>query len=337
MFNFTINTNLTINQRNSSIDSLKGVLIIFVILGHWLEYGFVHETNRVIFNYIYLFHMPLFILISGYFSKKTDFITFRRKILSLVEVYLVVQLLYIASSIFLQGKSYNLSILYTPNAAAWYLFSLISWRTLLQFIPDKWLYNKSFLYVSVILSIMSGYIPLSNNEFSLLRTLTFLPFFMLGFELKHNRIQKKYSPNWFNFFVLLLFLGVMILIGNKDLSVILYGKYPFYNQVFNPLIMMALRIVFLVVAYIMSIKILLLHTYIHTSALEFIGKNSLIFYIYHIIFLRLLVLIIRKMDFPMEFPFMIMYCIFTLCLLYILSRISLFKIILNPISQIVRK
>ena len=55
-------------KRNSTFDSLKGVLIILVVLGHWLEYGFAHETNRIIFNYIYLFHMLLFILISGYFS-----------------------------------------------------------------------------------------------------------------------------------------------------------------------------------------------------------------------------------------------------------------------------
>lgn len=65
-------TKIIIQNRNSEFDVLKGILIILVILGHWLEYGLGNYLNRVVFNYIYLFHMPLFILISGYFSKKTD-------------------------------------------------------------------------------------------------------------------------------------------------------------------------------------------------------------------------------------------------------------------------
>ena len=335
--NISNSPDLLKNKRNSTIDSLKGVLIILVVLGHWLEYGFAHETNRIVFNYIYLFHMPLFILISGYFSKRTDFGTFIKKMQSLVEVYIVVQILYVGSSILLQGKSYNYSILYTPNAAAWYLLSLISWRTLLQFVPDKWLHRKSLLYLSIIVSIISGFIPLNDNEFSILRTLTFLPFFMFGFFLKNNNWKiNKYSSNLFKYSVLLIPLGIMFLIGNKDLSLVLYGKYPYYNSYYSPQLMMSLRLVFLIVAFIMSINILSLHTYIHTYALAFIGKNSLIFYIYHIIFLRLFVLILRKIGFPTEFPFMIMYCLLTLCILYILSRMSIFKKILNPINLMVK-
>ena len=52
--------------RNKSIDCLKGIGIIFVILGHMQRYI---PTNLVI--YIYSFHMPLFFYISGYLYKKT--------------------------------------------------------------------------------------------------------------------------------------------------------------------------------------------------------------------------------------------------------------------------
>ena len=48
--------------RNTRIDIAKGIGIILVVLGH-------ANLNMVLTNIIYLFHMPLFIFISGYLDK----------------------------------------------------------------------------------------------------------------------------------------------------------------------------------------------------------------------------------------------------------------------------
>lgn len=51
-------------------DNLKGLLIILVVLGHIAHP--VHNTNPVLsfaFDVVYLFHMPLFVLMSGLFAK----------------------------------------------------------------------------------------------------------------------------------------------------------------------------------------------------------------------------------------------------------------------------
>ena len=50
-------------------DSLKGVLILFVILGHAIQavLGDGCFVNHA-FNYIYSFHMPAFMAVSGYFA-----------------------------------------------------------------------------------------------------------------------------------------------------------------------------------------------------------------------------------------------------------------------------
>lgn len=45
--------------RNSSVDIIKGIGIILVIMGHISENLFI---NRL----IYSFHMPLFFILSGY-------------------------------------------------------------------------------------------------------------------------------------------------------------------------------------------------------------------------------------------------------------------------------
>ena len=268
-------TKTIIQNRNSEFDILKGILIILVILGHWLEYGLGNYLNRVVFNYIYLFHMPLFILISGYFSKKTDKITFKKKIFSYIETYAIVQILYVFSANILQGKSITLSVLYTPNAAAWYLLSLITWRIILQIVPNRLLKSKKIIYISLVISVVSGFIPLNNNEFSLLRTLTFLPFFIYGFALKNGILKMNNSlKKWMQYCLLLGLLFLMFIIGNKDLSSVLYGKYSFYNHSYSPFIMMILRICFLSIAFIISNCIIkIIHTYIHTYNAMFHWKE----------------------------------------------------------------
>lgn len=61
------------NERNLFIDILKGIAIILVVLGHAIQYGsgeyFYNNKmyfSNIIFIFIYSFHMPLFMLISGY-------------------------------------------------------------------------------------------------------------------------------------------------------------------------------------------------------------------------------------------------------------------------------
>jgi fucose 4-O-acetylase-like acetyltransferase len=56
-------------QRLSFIDSMKFVLIFFVILGHMLECNRDSSFNMKVYAFIYSFHMPAFILLSGYFAK----------------------------------------------------------------------------------------------------------------------------------------------------------------------------------------------------------------------------------------------------------------------------
>lgn len=49
-------------ERDYKIDAIKGILIILVVIAH-LRDGILHD-------FIFLFHMPLFFVISGYFCKE---------------------------------------------------------------------------------------------------------------------------------------------------------------------------------------------------------------------------------------------------------------------------
>lgn len=62
-----------IRERNVIIDVIKAFAIISVLVGYSIQYGFSEAYlaskayfDNVIFKVIYSYHMPLFMLISGY-------------------------------------------------------------------------------------------------------------------------------------------------------------------------------------------------------------------------------------------------------------------------------
>lgn len=52
-------------KRIQAIDIAKGILIVCVVIGHGSE-------NDSLSNFVYRFHMPLFLILSGCFVRKTD-------------------------------------------------------------------------------------------------------------------------------------------------------------------------------------------------------------------------------------------------------------------------
>ena len=63
-------------KRLYYIDNLKGFLIILVVLGHCIQNFMPNYESNILFRFIYSFHMPLFIFVSGYVSYK-DHITWK--------------------------------------------------------------------------------------------------------------------------------------------------------------------------------------------------------------------------------------------------------------------
>ena len=55
--------------RIDYIDEMRGLAILFVVIGHIIQFNGIPTTNPV-FEFIYSFHMPLFFSISGYITQK---------------------------------------------------------------------------------------------------------------------------------------------------------------------------------------------------------------------------------------------------------------------------
>jgi fucose 4-O-acetylase-like acetyltransferase len=58
-------------ERIVYIDRLKGVAILLVVIGHFIQYNTIESKDNFLFNLIYSFHMPLFMLVSGYVAYLT--------------------------------------------------------------------------------------------------------------------------------------------------------------------------------------------------------------------------------------------------------------------------
>lgn len=72
-------------ERNYLFDNLKFLLIVLVVFGHSLEEISLAQDYAIIRAWIYSFHMPAFVFISGYFSKVYDGAKVREKQLLIVQ------------------------------------------------------------------------------------------------------------------------------------------------------------------------------------------------------------------------------------------------------------
>lgn len=81
-------------SRDIALDMLKGLCILLVVYGHLPRTGYLHENLESLVKFIYTFHMPVFVLLSGFFfarhSKSVGKVASR-----IVKPYLAVALAFI--------------------------------------------------------------------------------------------------------------------------------------------------------------------------------------------------------------------------------------------------
>ncbi|TCP28966.1 fucose 4-O-acetylase-like acetyltransferase [Scopulibacillus darangshiensis] len=194
------------SKRDAYFDNAKLILIFLVVFGHVISP--LKNDNHVLFTLytsIFLFHMPGFILISGFFAKN-----FRKKgyILKLAKKLLLPYLLFQAIySVFYYWNGDEPTLTFNPIYAHWTLWFLVSmfcWHLML-FVFDR--FRWIGLAVAVILGMGIGYIDFNGGFLSLSRTFVFFPFFLLGYLLKpaHFEAFKKIPSR--------LPLGLLILAG----------------------------------------------------------------------------------------------------------------------------
>lgn len=180
--------------RDRQTDGLKFLLILLVVFGHLPSFtssAFCADVAR----WIYAFHMPLFVLLSGYFTSQSQNTAKQRHWQKhTLLTFLVMQALLIAVHSCIDN--FYWSYLTRPLLALWYLLSLLYWRSLYWWFGQK-LSDATLLLGSLVLLIAAAFVPITT-AFAFQRTFLFLPFFVCGIIIRRHHLLERISrlPLW---------------------------------------------------------------------------------------------------------------------------------------------
>lgn len=186
---------MAVGQRLTWIDWCKSVAILMVILGHLP----LHEQ---ISHFIYLWHMPLFFMLSGYLYKRCALKDELKKCTySILLPYLIYNIFYLLPLPhggefkpnyifnFLIGNQEGVCFLMRP---LWFLVSLIVMRIICSIIQLR---THLLLLISLIISFaLFGTGLVNQKDFDPLQIQTAifsLPFFLMGMLLKERYVLSK--------------------------------------------------------------------------------------------------------------------------------------------------
>lgn len=171
-------------ERSAYWDNIKGILILLVVFAHILYY--LRDMSAGIamtVELIYLFHMPAFVFVSGYFGKSERSRSFE-SIVKLAFLFFIFN----SITMFIDGRTTYLE----PVYSYWYLLALIVWRLTAHRIAK-------FRMINVILftaALLIGFFPAIDNHFAAARIIGFYPFYMLGYLLSEEKSKKLLKTDY---------------------------------------------------------------------------------------------------------------------------------------------
>lgn len=328
--------NVQTTDRDTFFDTCKYLLIVLVIIGHILEsYKHLYGWMEFLFSFIYLFHMPFFAFISGYFSKHITINKLKRSTILLLESFILLQI----GFLWLRNHEWpEWRAVFSPWYAPWYLMSLIWWRWIAFFCRKI---NKPLLCISlaIIIGIGSGFLtdPIKPTSFlSMARTCVFLPFFIAGLYTSHRQIvtirRWKYVPP---LIILFIMASSLQCFNYTELNLIEYGNGFKWGEVpyAESLRLLGMRLYFLCSASFLIICFLNLLP--NLKSYTGFGSRTMFFFSYHIFFIILFNYNVRRW-LHITHPgwwYPLGCIILTIACLNILSRFSIFTKLLNPVSS----
>ncbi|MDE3750535.1 acyltransferase family protein [Pediococcus pentosaceus] len=195
------------SKRIKWIDFGKGFTILLVVIGHvslgLLESGSFNNDTKfllLLVQLVYVFHMPVFFALSGYFFKivdsKNDFIeVFKKKIISLGIPYVAFSLVMLCVKRIGGGSVRRpvdimtfLNIYKQPIDHLWFLYALFGIYIYMSFLSLYIKNNKILLLVSLLGYGIATLFP--TNIYIVQRVLTWSPMFILGRVLRNIQLKK---------------------------------------------------------------------------------------------------------------------------------------------------
>ncbi len=327
-------------QRDFWFDNAKAFLILCVFVGHICECliktvpfeGGTPMWLNNLFKFIYVFHMPVFMIISGRFAKgrvdRNDWVTSINK---LIVPYMVVQFFMMLFYCVVGYSKVTATSFFNPGYGLWYIFVLGIYQMitphLLKIFRHKWLLLPASLIILIILQYQKYAFPTPIP-----RIINFYPFFIFGY------LTAGYSFDFckktiFRVLSAFVFIGLFVAINyDSVIEVALLSGKRIYSQYYSLLgISKPELLIITIVRYLAGFLFFLfvmgispVKKYVGTK----LGTNSTYIYILHLFIVVALTALNKShhiLDFCVDETFAILLLIFTVPVSYLLVSAPVMK------------
>lgn len=265
-------------------DNLKTILIFLVVLGHFLIPVMTRGNSVLsIFYYIYLFHMPAFVFVSGVFSKKyiEKGAPQLNKLLGYLIIYILFKFaLWLITSLY--SGTYSQIDFLVEGSAPWYMLAMIIWLLILPVFV-----KLNFTTGTIFAFFIGTLLPMNDslgNFLSMSRVIIFLPFFILGYYFQFEYVQKLKKVSYKVIALIILILTAIFVIIKLDFisrySSLLYADHSYAYLQTSMGEALLLKIGWYLIAALMMFSLLVLCPE-RKFSFSYIGSRTLSIYIFH--------------------------------------------------------
>ena len=317
------------HQREYLFDNYKVLLILLVVIGHFIEPS--NDQNPFLYELkwgIVAFHMPAFIFISGYFSKRIP--SLKKMLCGLVIPYFVYEILYYLLYTFILDKETGFYFT-RPKFSLWYLMALFAWRLLSPLIEKI----PGCMFFSVIAGILIGFTDF-GNFLSIPRILFFFPFFLAGKKFDSSSLARFRNRKGYLCALTILGCFAVFLFTDKyhhrlDQK-IFYGRYSYADMDMSSVEGVLVRIGCYLISFLL-IYLFMLVLPTEKKSYSYLGERTMAIYIFHgFVYscLRYGSSILTSVESNLECLYLLIFCFF---LVWFLSR-KPFVLFTNKIAHL---
>lgn len=279
------------------VDNIKVLLIFLVVFNHIIAFQLVKVDVivRYVWYAITIFHMPAFVFISGYLSKKPQDVL--KNVKNLLIPYILGYSLTWYAYVWL-GRSMDYELLRPSGTVMWYVLALFIYRLTIEALGKV----RFIVPLSIIFALWAGTRPEFTTYLSSSRIVVFFPFFVAGYLWKsdYTKVVRKFKGKWVLIPIsgLLLYAIPNFMMENNIPIDIFRGNHTYQLCGMDNITGMLIRLLMYLVSFVLVLTFLALIPDIKLP-ITFIGRNTMGIYFFHypimIVLNGLLLLSIPKM------------------------------------------
>ena len=248
------------------VDNIKVVLIFLVVFNHLIAFQLVKVDMvvRYVWYGITIFHMPAFIFISGYLSKKPQDVL--KNVKNLLIPYILGYSLTWYAYIW-TGRSMDYELLRPSGTVMWYVLALFIYRLTIEALGKI----RFIVPLSIIFALWAGTRPEFTTYLSSSRIVVFFPFFVAGYLWKsdYTDVVRKFKGKW-----------ILLLVSALLLYAVFRGNHTYQLSGMDDITGMLIRLLMYLVSFVLVLTFLALIPDVKLPV-TFVGRNTMGIYFFH--------------------------------------------------------